>query len=175
MTKASVLEGKKQLFAIRSEGQAQRCEICHQADEFDELSQTCHRCSGLELTAFEPPPVALPLVFRSLQEPPDDPLFEVQKGGFLWGVFFGATFLTVLTLLDHAQRGSWRTIEAIPLALFWGSFIGAWTGLLGGFLVGLAAKNWNWPRPICLWAGRVTGFAFSPVWFLLLWLLSSND
>jgi hypothetical protein len=46
-------------FRIKTEGQPQRCDVCHQDDLFDPLSGHCSRCSAL-IPIFEPPVLSPP-------------------------------------------------------------------------------------------------------------------
>lgn len=115
-------------FHIRSEGRAERCEICHQADQFDPHSGVCGRCNaltvrpptGLEVRNLNLPPPLRNLLQNELEgseqllwvgTPQVDKRIEiVSKLAVLLGLL---GFCFALTLMDGPPNGGWFLLTSL--------------------------------------------------------------
>lgn len=113
---------KPMVFKIRTEHHAQRCELCHQSDQFDLETGVCTRCSEIQNTEVQHP-LAVP-EFQVLKQ---------HRAKLRLNAFFAACFGLVLTIFFLFGTHGFLTLVLIPLV------IGAWfylALLIGGCLAG---------------------------------------
>jgi hypothetical protein len=109
----------KPRFDILAEGTPQRCEICHQSDQFDPTTGTCARCGALPVPRAEVTfgtdvlrRFDIPERFRELvlREVGDEGVLWVGRPGLKWGSF--AFYLTALVVI-LAVAGFFMTIDKV--------------------------------------------------------------
>ncbi|MBX7220372.1 MAG: hypothetical protein K1Y36_10540 [Blastocatellia bacterium] len=129
-------------FAIRHEGIAQRCEICHQVDAFDLVAQVCRRCQDLVVVDES----------NAVMTKQDVRFETVLSSCFMWGLFSSVGMCFLICLAVEMTIGS-------PLSLF--VVCGAPVGLLGsagcGFVLAGLMSFTRLPLAYCRWTGRVVG------------------
>lgn len=110
------------VFKIRTEHHAQRCELCHQSNQFDPETGFCSRCSEIQNTEVQHP-LAVP-EFQVLKQ---------HRANLRFNAFFAACFGLILTIFFLFGTDGFLPLLLIPLVA------GAWVyiGLfIGGYLAG---------------------------------------
>ena len=113
---------KPMVFKIRTEHHAQRCELCHQKDQFDLETGVCTRCSAIQNTEVQHP-LAVP-EFQVLKQ---------RRANLKLNAFFATCFGLVLTIFFLFGTDGFLPFLLIPLVA------GIWVYIalfIGGYLAG---------------------------------------
>lgn len=113
---------KPMVFKIRTEHHAQRCELCHQSDQFDLETGVCTRCSEIQNTEVQHP-LAVP-EFQVLKQ---------HRAKLRLNAFFAACFGLVLTIFFLFGTDGFLTLLLIPLVAVAWFYIALF---IGGYLAG---------------------------------------